>query len=348
MGQRYFVAIEDATGEAEVLKELTVPSEIPLTVEGLAFDGSGRPFGLDENGEFVHIDLESGVVTVVDAWESRPEESSQEEYLVWNSDEERFYLFLRMADDSSWQAVASLGRWDSEGVFEVVAELPGLEEFYVIGLLFYEGRLILSAMPYYDPWLLEEEGANEATTYFFSFDENWELVAESETPFFAYLVCGVNLSAQPDVQIGPARNRLIGQDFYSESGSGQTARTRSKSRRLVGSFHAILENDGSGAGVFSLNATGGGARDRVTYMLDGENVTALVLAGMELPLASGSSADLKVAYSRPGKGVWKETFRVTLSGGDLSDTGLFESRLETPKSKKAKPRRPVRPTSLFH
>lgn len=314
----------------------------------IAFDSEGRLFGINDDSILVEIDQETGEVTAVEGFGSIDSYYWNERKLVWNAAEERFYVAFSDYDEDLDARVLMLGTWDENGEFEILSKFGGHENDWFSGIVHTDRGFLFSVvrMPWSGP---VEEGAPEFATGFYLLDENDELVLEEEVPAIVYLMSvAVSPDAVPDLLIGLKERDLIGQGVHTTTGVGQTLSLRKTHSRMSGEFHAVLENDGHGSGVFAFSGTTGSTRDDVVYLLDGENVTTLVKAGMEIPLAGGESSRLRVTFSRAGKGSWNQTFVLALGEGDRRDVGRVVANLRTPKPKpRRKPNRNARPTGLF-
>lgn len=94
--------------------------------------------------------------------------------------------------------------------------------------------------------------------------------------------------------------RLLGSNIYNRSGAGQT-QTRVSKNLKPARFCGAIENDGDAPDSLTLSATKGNRLFKTSYLVDGQNFTASLIAGSYLkllPVGEKQTIGIKVNPSR--------------------------------------------------
>lgn len=105
---------------------------------------------------------------------------------------------------------------------------------------------------------------------------------------------------RPDGSIGKTAASLLGNNLYNDSGLGQTQTLASKKLKKV-KFEGMIENDGESPDYLMALGNRGSRTFRVHYFLNGANVSAGILAGLDAGrFEPGSGRAIKIVV-KPSK-----------------------------------------------
>lgn len=129
---------------------------------------------------------------------------------------------------------------------------------------------------------------------------------------------------RPDGTIGTSRRTMIGENLYTDTGTRQVVRRRSRSRYPV-AWEVRFANDGSAAGDLMMKGTRGNKRYRMTYLKRDEgmfsNVSAALKRGYVDSLRGGEGTNYRVLVNPRRRAFGRrEEFHFRIRGVSASDS----------------------------
>lgn len=170
--------------------------------------------------------------------------------------------------------------------------------------------------------LIARNGDGETDSVAFNWNGTTNVRADIIDPAFT-VPAVLAAPYRPDAAIGLSEDQLVGKEFISASGNGQSVRDKTKSPGFV-DWHASVENGGASPDDIRITASGSTRFFRVSYLRrDGgsmKNESAALVLGRDVSLQAGETADYLIRIKPEKRALGKRKnyslFLESLSGND--------------------------------